>query len=428
MVAESNVLGAFSQIVVILAVAHLLGALAARFGQPPVIGKIAAGVLLGPTVLGQMGPEVYARVFSEPTTLHALSEVGLVLIMFSLGLEVGAGGAAGRFRYRRPLTVAGTVTLLTASVGVLVGLATYGSFGGERGAGPYVALVAIAMTATAVPVLGRIMASLGLARTEVGATALMAATVADVVVWLALSICVAAVAVAPNALSPVVQVLGLLALVLVGEVLLRPAVRRVRAIIQRKYGPRAVGQLAVPLVAVFVFSILTERLGLHVLIGAFLAGTIFRAEHDLVELWREKVEDFVEAFFVPLYFAAAGVKMDLGHAALLPLSLWVLLFFIAASLGKIGGSYLGARLCGFSRGDAYTIGVLMNTKGLVELVILSIGLELGIISAKLYTVLVLVALLAAVATAPLLRMRGQTPQHLMPAAVDADRRVAVRAR
>lgn len=406
MVNENLLLNVFVQIVIVLITAHLLGALAERCGQAPVIGKIAAGILLGPTVLGHFAPSLHLGFFSGLEILSAIGQIGLVLIMFGLGLELeGERDDINRKTVTRASIIAFAGVFGGALAGVVAAILSYDIFGNNKDIVSFALFLATASAATAVPVLSRILYSLDMSNTRFGATVLLTATITDVLVWIVLSITIASVDGKYGGLPIWMQLSALVVLILVCEKLARPLLRRIRTMIRSGKHDYATSHIAIPLVVVFILSVVTAKLGLHVLLGAFIAGMVFRSERDLVILWRQKVEGFVEAFFVPIFFAAAGMNMGLEGAGWLFISLWVLFFFTIGTIGKAGGCYVAARMSGFHHKDAYAFGVLMNTKGLVELLILSIGLAYHVISKELFTILTIAALLSTVVTTPLLRNR-----------------------
>lgn len=386
---------------VILLATRLFGWLGQFIGQPRVVGEMTAGIVLGPSLLGALFPSAFARVFppSSVPTLAALSQIGLLLFMFVIGLEVDP----------KQVMKQSVPVILTSNFSVLVPLALGLAFAKvvfHELAGEHIAFLSFglfmgtALSITAFPVLARILKERRLLSTELGAVAISCAAVDDVTAWLLLAILTAMVHTAENWVLLAETLLSLAAFT--GFMLI--PVRRALALMQEKY-PAAAAQgsfFFVLILLMLAASWTTERLGVHPLFGAFIAGFVVPKEHALAAKTAEKVESVTLALLLPLFFALTGLRtrIDLLHGG----RLWAhaLLILLIAIAGKFLGASLASRLTGISWRNSLGLGVLMNTRGLVELVILNAGLELGILSPALFTMMVLMALVTTFMATPLL--------------------------
>lgn len=386
------------QLVVIVVTAKLLGAVARQIGQPAVIGETTAGVLLGPSLLGAQAPAVSEFLFPDDSlpALKLLSQIGVVLFMFVVGMELDlrhlrrnaqATGVIGCFSVVIPLGLGLSVAPLLYS--------TYAPAG--VGLLPFALFFGVAMSVTAMPVLVRILEERGLLGTSLGQTALSCAAVSDVLAWSLLAL-VVAVAQA-SGLSSFAWTMALLGLfVLLMATAARPALRWLAADARAASGT----VLSALLLFAFLAAWCTEVLGIHALFGAFLAGAVMPQHETLRQSLRARIEPFCALFLLPLFFAFTGLRTQVGLLGdALGLLTTAAIIAIAAA-GKIGGTFLVARVVGHGAFDAFCLGALMNTRGLMELILLHLGYELGILSPSMFVMLVLMALITTFVTAPLL--------------------------
>lgn len=389
------------QLAVILFLSRMLGRLARTLGQPQVVGEMAAGILLGPTLFGGLAPAWAGMLFPAPTLgfLQAISQVGLVLFMFLVGLELDMGLV--RAERRTALHAALGSLLLPFAAGVALAVVFYAGFA-PPGVGfvGFALFLGVAMSATAFPVLARILKEGGLIRSRLGAAALSCAAVIDVVVWLALALVVATINAHGDGRVLAYTLVGTLAYIAAMFGLVRPVLRHLLA---RRAATLSHDWLALLLLLVLCSAIATEALGIHALFGAFLAGAVVPRDGGRAEDLIERLEDLVLVLFVPLFFVFTGLRTDLSALAGIDAALAGLALLVTAALAKLVGTWLGARLGGMPTREAWSLGVLMNTRGLVELVILNIGLDIGVISRPLYTLCVLMAVVTTCMTSPLLR-------------------------
>ncbi len=390
------------QIVVIVVVARLAGLALAAVGQPRVIGEVVAGLVLGPSVLGAVAPAASAALFPPASLgfLSALSQIGLLFFMFLVGLEIDPAHLRERARIAIVTSNASIIApfLLGATLAVLLyhRLAPAGvEFAG------FAMFVGAAMSVTAFPVLARILAERGLTRTRLGTIAIACAAVNDITAWCILAVIVVLVRGSRPDASLWLTAGG--AIIYVG--LMLTIGRRTLRILTDRYGPKgslSPDLIAVVLVAVLVSSWITERLGIHALFGAFLIGSIMPRTDALVQGLRGRLEDVMVVLLLPLFFAFTGLRTTIGLIE--GRELWMMcgLVTLVAIVGKLGGTAIAARVTGLEWREALALGTLMNTRGLMELVILNVGLDVGMISPTLFAMMVVMAITTTAMTTPVL--------------------------
>jgi len=386
-------------IAAVVALCKAFGWLAHLLGQPPVIGEIAAGIVLGPSVLGALWPAGAGALVPESVVpqLNALAQIGVVLFVFLTGLELNLALLRGRGRLA---TVVSHVSIAVPFLlGVVLAVVAFTKFA-PQGVGflAFALFFGVSMSVTALPVLVRILKDVGLFRSEVGAVALTCAVVDDVTAWSLLALVVALAT--ASSLSGVLVTLGLTAAFIA---LLLLVVKPVLARVISKTAPGRLRHTApLALVAVLLCAMTTEWIGVHAMFGAFLFGIVFPRDNPVATWLHEKAGGLTSALLLPLFFAYSGLRTDIGLlAGDAELWLWCGAILVVAVAGKLGGAALAARTVGESWNRSLQLGALMNCRGLTELVVLNIGLDLGVLSPTLFTTLVLVALVSTVMTAPL---------------------------
>lgn len=377
---------------VVIGASRLAGWAISKIGQPRVHGEILAGILLGPSLLGVVWPEALAYLFPPEIVgaLRVLAQVGLVLFMFLIGLELDLAKLRGHGRKAVAISQASIVTPM--ALGGLLALWLYPRLGGDANRLGFVLFLGAAMSITAFPVLARVLQETGLSRTRIGVLTITCAAVDDVTAWCVLAVVVAVVESSGFAEASITIALSLVFLVGMLKVV-TPLLRRMRTV-----------PLWLTICLALAAAWITEEIGIHAIFGAFMAGTAMPRTTDVRHDVHERLEPAVVTFLLPVFFVVVGLatRIDLLDG----LYLWgiTLLFIATAIAGKWGGSMLAARLTGETWQDAAAIGILMNTRGLTELVILTVGLELGVIDTTLFTMGVLMALVTTLMATPLLSL------------------------
>jgi len=397
------------QLLVVLVAAKTAGWLLRRFGQPAVVGEMAAGLLLGPLLLGSLMPGLQGWLFA-PDSLGALglsSQLGVLMFLFVAGAELNLAGLRGRRGFT--LLVSHTGIALPFLLGVVLAWGLYRQHAPVAvGFASFALFMGISLSITAFPVLLRILAERGLTTTSLGQIATACAAVGDASAWCLLALIVSGVQAQSLKLASLnlFAVLAFAALVLG---LLRPWISR--QTIAPKYHAR---WLIALLLLALACALVTEVLGIHALFGAFAAGVAVSGNANLRGLLVQKVEPFAIALLLPLFFAMTGLRMRAD--ALQAADLWLCVLIIAvASAGKLFGTWGAARSVGMANLEAWKLGALMNTRGLMELIVLNLGYELGLIGDRLFAVLVIMALVTTAMTGPLLglidRAAAPDPSH-----------------
>ena len=391
------------QIIVIIMAARLCGVLFRRIGQPPVMGEMVAGIVLGPSVLGLLSPQTMAFLFPPASmpTLSLLSQIGVVLFMFVVGMELDVQHL--REKASSAIMVSHASIIAPFLLGAALALVLYAPLAPANTSFTAFALfMGIAMSITAFPVLARILEDRGLSQTRLGSTAIACAAVDDVTAWCILAFVIAIVKSKGLSASIVTIVLAVFFIGLM-LFLLKP---RIGKSIQGRFENQnhTKSLLAGILAFVLACAWITESIGIHALFGAFLAGVVMPSVVDLRLFLKDKLEAFTSAALLPLFFAFTGLRTQIS--LLNDWSGWLMCLgiIVVAVAGKLGGSMLMARWTRMSWRDSFSIGVLMNTRGLIELVVLNIGYDLGILSARIFVMMVIMALATTFMTAPLLSL------------------------
>jgi Kef-type K+ transport system membrane component KefB len=391
------------ELTLIVLAGRIGGELAKRCGQSTAVGEIIIGICLGPSLFGLLAPHVFDYVFhsapAEPLTI--LSNLGLVLLMFQIGLEFDFAHLTERVNRAAVLRVSIACLALPFACGFGVGL--FIAENASPAARINTALfIATAFSITAMPILGRIMMELNLTRTRLGVIAISSAAINDVVGWLLLALVTTLtvsdfVAGRFAARVAMVAAFGLISTMVVRP-LLKKAIRKSRPR-DAKLSANLLGGL---LAVIFIAAMTTYQIGIFAIFGGFMMGVILHDEAELVTAWRARLGDFVTVFFLPVYFTYTGLRTSIGG---LEWADWgrCLAIVAAASLAKLAGGYVAARRSGLNHPESAIIAYMMNTRGLMELIVINVGLDLGVISPKVFTMLVIMAIFSTVITTPALR-------------------------
>ncbi|HEY7090135.1 MAG TPA: cation:proton antiporter, partial [Tepidisphaeraceae bacterium] len=391
------------QLALILALSRFVGWVFAYFRQPQVVGEMVAGIMLGPSVLGLLAPDLAKSIFPAESVqyLSVLSQIGVIFFMFLVGLELDP--KLLRNRGHTALVVSHVSIVAPFLLGAALTLYLYPRLFNDSPLMNFTSValfMGAAMSITAFPVLARILTERNIHKTNVGAVAITCAAVDDVTAWCMLAFVVGiarADGIAPGIRTAVLSVVY----VALMFVLVRPFLRRIQGLYERR------GHLTQTLVAVvFLLALLsafaTEWIGIHALFGAFLMGAIMPKGTKFVRALSEKLEDYTVVFLLPIFFAFTGLRTQIGLLNNADLWFDTALIIAVACLGKFGGSALAGRACGLGWREASTVGILMNTRGLMELVILNIGLQEGVITPAVFAMMVIMALVTTALTTPIL--------------------------
>jgi Kef-type K+ transport system membrane component KefB len=389
------------QISVILIASYSVGWLVGRFRQPQVVGEMIAGIMLGPSLLGWVAPDLSAALFPPASLglLYSLSQIGLLLFMFMVGLELDT--KVLRRLGPTAVVISHTSIIVPFVLGAVLGFHLY-----PRMAEPgmpftgFVLFLGAAMSVTAFPVLARILTERNLLGTRLGTLTIACAAVDDVTAWCMLAAIAAIVRSRVNHLTLWQMLAGLTAYLGIMLFVLRPLVRRLVA--EHRDAEVTDRALAALLLCMLASSWATEWLGVHALFGAFFAGVMMPKEKRFAESVRKRLRPLVVVLLIPLFFAFTGLRTSIGLISGSAMMLYCGLVFVVAVAGKLGGSAIAARIMGTPWREAAAIGILMNTRGLIELVILNIGLDIGVITRPLFSMMVVMAVATTLMTTPLL--------------------------
>jgi Kef-type K+ transport system membrane component KefB len=389
------------QIVIIILVARFFGYLFKKIGQPAVIGEIVAGIVLGPSIVGLFFPQVSGFLFPAASivNLQFLSQIGLILFMFIIGMELELS-LIGKQAYGA-IIISHASIIIPYSLGMGLAYFLYDQYAPENTSFLSFALfMGIAMSITAFPVLARILQEKNLTKTKLGALAITCAAADDITAWCILAAVIAIVK-SGSSVSALYNIGMAVLYVFVMWYAIRPLLKKLGELYSRREDKRKM-----VIAIIFMFLLLsaysTEIIGIHALFGAFLAGVIMPVQFNFRNIMADKIEDVSMVLLLPLFFVYTGMRTQIGllnDGALWITCGWVVLVAVA---GKFGGSTLAAKMVGQSWKDSLSIGALMNTRGLMELIVLNIGYDLGILSPQIFTMMVLMALITTFMAGPAL--------------------------
>ena len=393
------------QLTVIVLAARLGGEIAVRIGQSAAVGEIIVGILLGPSLFGLIAPGSFQYLFHSgaPEPMQMLSQIGLVLLMFQIGLEFDFSHLGERRNRKAMLWIAVASMLAPFALGYGIGQITAPIL--SPGAHPQASalFIATAFSITALPILGRIMMEFNMTRTPIGVIAISAAAINDVVGWLLLALITTLTLTGfdgPNFAFKVAMVGVFFAVSWLG---VRPLMKRILQRCDARSGVLSNNLLGCVLAAIFLSAMTTYQLGIFAIFGGFTMGVLLHDESAFVNAWRSRIGPFVMVFFLPIFFTYTGLRTNIGSLDTPAAWGWCVLIVSLATLGKFGGAYIAARLSGLSPIESKILGVMMNTRALMELIVINVGYDLGVISQQMFTILVIMAIFSTVITSPLLR-------------------------
>jgi Kef-type K+ transport system membrane component KefB len=416
---ESLLVPVLLQLAVILLAARAFAALVRRIGQPSVVGEVIAGLVLGPSLFGWLAPAAWACLFrptfpgvphelSDPLlakVFDVLSQLGLILLLFLVGLEFDFGHLRWHGKAALGISLTGIAVPFAFGLGLAPLIHPFLEPHPDHGPVPalgFALFLGTALSITAIPVLARIMMELGITRTRLGAITITAAAVDDAAGWILLATVAAVVRTGFEPAATAAMVGETLGFGLVMGFVVRPILKRWVRWVMRRRGDLGLDALAVLLAVLFGCSIITGLIGIFAVFGAFLLGAVLSDEHEFRERVSAKLHDVVMSFLLPIFFTLTGLRTNMSTLGSSALALWGMAIFAAAVVGKLGGCGLAARLGGLSRREAGCVGAMMNTRGLMALVAINLGNELGVIPPSVYCMLVLTALGTTMMTTPLL--------------------------
>jgi len=407
---EGDLLHVLLALVVVIATARAMGSIFRNLGQPQVVGEILAGIVLGPSLLGRLAPGAEGYLFPATVgpALNIIAQVGVILYMFLVGLELDPA----LLRKRGHTTVAISHASIVAPflLGATIALYLYPRLSTRDVPFTCFSLfLGVSMSVTAFPVLARILTDRGIHKTRMGAIALTCAAVDDVTAWCMLAFVVGvARAQAAGAVATIAMALGFVALMIV---VVRPAMVRL-SLVYGNRGRLTQGVMASIFIALLISASATELIGIHAVFGAFALGAVIPHDSGMARELTDRLEDIVIVLLLPAFFAYTGLRTQIGLVSGYEQWMMCALIVVVASAGKFGGSVVAARITGLNWRDSSALGVLMNTRGLMELIVLNIGLEMNVISPTLFAMLVIMALVTTFATTPILHLitRHQIPE------------------
>jgi Kef-type K+ transport system membrane component KefB len=391
---------------IIIAAAYFLGRLGRKFGQPLVVGEIVAGILLGPSALGMIWPQDWPTLFPHDTqqSLQLLGKLGVIFLLFQVGMEFDYEHLRSKSKTVSVVSIFGIVTPFLCGLAVAPWL--HEKFAPQTPRLGFELFFCIALSITALPVMGRILLEMKLERTAIGVMGISSAAIDDVIGWILLGIATILCTTKFVIWLFLLQLAGIFLFYFLLQKFVGPQLRglwRKRVGDVSKHNTMPAPFLALLLIGLFTSGLITHELGIFVLFGAFLFGTCLHQETGLVKAWREKFSGMVMVAFVPIFFTNTGLNTRIGSLETSVAWFACALVLVAAVAGKLGGCFIGARITGQPLREAGSIAALMNTRGLMALVTINIGLELKLLTPPLFTMLVIMALLTTAMCGPLLR-------------------------
>jgi Kef-type K+ transport system membrane component KefB len=417
---ESLLFATLLQLAVMIGAARALNTVFRRLGQPGVIGEIVAGLALGPSLLGHFFPGASHLLFGAGAspTISIISQIGLILLMFQIGTDFEFGQLREPRLSRAMALVAAVSIVAPFGLGLLLGRSSSAALAPSIDPLTYSLFMGVGMAITAVPILGRILRQFDLTRTPLGVVAISAAAINDVVGWVLLA-GISAYASARFSGNGVGLQLG--GIVLFGLFMWFGVRRVVVAMLARTtHDDQGVppNMMAVVFGLTFIAAMCTYKLGIFAIFGGFAAGILFHHDHAFVQAWRRQVGRFVLVFFLPVFFTFTGLRTNVLGLGAGDLG-WLALILAAAISGKLLPVYAAARAGRFSHMEACMLATLMNTRALMELIVLNIGFDLGFLPQKVFTMMVIMAVVTTIMTGPMLKAMMPRAGYALPAHIEA---------
>lgn len=395
-----------SALLIVILVTRIVGTLFKRMGQPQVIGEVVGGILLGPSFLGAVAPQT-AAVLLPPEAIPVIgviAQIGVVLFMFVIGLEMDL--SLVRRAGRKAIAISQSSIAVPFVCGMLLAFYLFPRLAPEGVPfNSFALFVGVSLSITAFPVLARILTDMNLQKTPIGVLSLTCAAIGDAMAWCLLALIVGVMQSSPAAGAATTLLtfayVGLMFLVI------KPLFARLIPRLEKTSERISETSLAVVLICLLISAVATELIGIHALFGGFLLGAVIPHHSRVAEDLTQRLQDLVRVLFLPGFFAFTGLRTRIGELSGVEDLLACLLIIAVATGGKFGGTYLAARLTRMPRRDSSALGILMNTRGLVELIVLNVGLDLGVLSPRLFTMMVIMAIVTTMMTGPLLKRSAQ---------------------
>ena len=409
------------QLIVMIFAARLGNRISKKLGQPGVIGEIVAGLLLGPSLFGHFFPGASLFLFGAKasTPITIISQIGLVLLMFQIGMDFEFSHLSRAKNRNGVLGIAAASITVPFSLGFVIGQVSAPLLAPHINSLTYSLFCGVGLAITAVPILGRILREFDLTRTELGVVAISAAAFNDVVGWVLLAGISAYAAATFSVQAVAMQVGGILLLGAVSWFGLRPLIGLLLKRFPIVHGEMPPNLMTIVICLVFAMGICTYQLHIFAIFGGFLAGLLFHQNKAFVEVWNRQVGKFVLVFFLPVFFTYTGLRTNVLGLVTTSDWGWLSLILAAAILGKIVPVYIASRVSGFNHKESTILGSLMNTRALMELIVLNIGFDLGFIPQNVFTMLVIMAVATTIMTGPLLRVLLARAGYVIPVGVEA---------
>lgn len=407
---------ALMSLTIIVVTARAVGGLFGLIGQPAVVGEVVGGIMLGPSLLGKISPTLYAQVLPPAVTpfLTVYAQLGVILYLFLVGLELDL--SVIRKAGHTTVAISHASIVLPFLLGSGLALVLYPRLATSGVSFTVFALfLGVSLSVTAFPVLARILTDRQIARSPMGIIALTCAAIDDVTAWCLLALVVSISH--ARAIEAVRTVALTIAFVVVVLQVVAPLVRRLMPRIDRVENLRRT-ELSILLVAMLASSMTTEYIGIHGFFGAFILGAIIPHGSRVATEMNRRLGDFVAVLFLPAFFAFTGMRTQIGLLSGAQSLILCGVITVVACIGKFGGTLIASRLSGLGWRDSAALGILMNTRGLVELIVLNMGLDLGVISPTLFAMLVLMALVTTFMTTPILQVLQRNHPWREPVVVE----------
>lgn len=390
-------------LIVVIAFARLMGLLFRKIGQPPVMGEVLGGIILGPSFFGLFFPGTTSFLFHPDSLvfLKHIAEIGICLYLFVMGLEIDLPRL--QKSARSAFLISQLSIIVPFGLGVMLAYFIYEDYA-PKGFGflEFALFIGVSMSVTAFPVLARILSDSPLHKTRLGDLALTCAAIDDIAAW-----CLVAVVtgITSASLSGAGVTIGLtVAYVFFMMLVVRPYFSKVIPELEKKFEKMPEGLLAFSILGALISATITEMIGVHALFGAFLFGAVIPHDSFIAHDISHRLQDFLRILFLPAFFALTGMKTQISLISGNEDWFFCGLIIVLAIAGKFGGAFVGGVLSGHTKRESTILGILMNTRGLVELIVLNIGLSLGVLTPRLFTMLVLMALVTTFMAGPLLRL------------------------